>query len=383
MLGAYLPQLGDMVKLAATWGVGLVLAGAGTALVGRRVGVEYRMLAGWGSLCLVLTAWGVWLPVSLRVPAIAVVIAAAAAQLTQRRRLQRDDWRCLGRMLLLTLPLWLIMVPIRPSQPDTFLNLLPNAMYLVDYGILPRASAPPSFSLLPAAPYNVQFLTFIGALVDPGYPAAGLSLINVMLTLAAGIAIARAFASPGLVNGMAPSWRLMALGFLAATLLNPGFVPRFNFSAYGETALMVTALGAASLAVAAQGECAAGRPPLLLMLPLGLILAAMVNAKQSGIGLVAAMLGAAAAVGWAEHGLRRWVLARSIVLAGLPPALPYLLWRDHVARAGVDELTPLPLAEWNWRFLPEMAASALKVVAEKPVYFGCVAAALGSLVVLL
>lgn len=382
MLEAYLPQPADLVKLAATWGVGVVLAFAGSGLVGRRVAVEYRLLAGWGALCLLLTVWGVLLPASLRYPAVAFVIAAAASQLTARGRLQLADWRSLGRMLLLTLPLWVIMMPIRPSQPDTFLNLLPNAVYLVDHGILPTAASPPSFSLLPAAPYNVQFLTFLGALVDPGYPAAGFSFVNVLLELAAGLAIGRWLAGPALSADAPLSWALTALGFLAATLLNPGFVPRFNFSAYGETALMVTALFAASLLVTAQGELVAGRRPAQL-LPLGLILAAMVNAKQSGAGLVAALLGAALVAGWAERATPRPALLRALAIAGLPAVLLFGLWRYYVAGAGVAELTELPPGAWNWGILPETAASAARVIGEKGVYFGCVAIALASLPVLL
>lgn len=381
MWALYLPHSGDFVNLAATWGVGLALACAGTAVAGRRTAIEYRMLAGWGALCVVLTAWGVLLPASLRYPAIAFA-AAAASQLTNWGRLQRDDWRSIGRMLLLTLPLWVVMAPIRPSQPDTFLNLLPNAVYLVDYGIFPTASTPPSFSLLPAAPYNVQFLTFLGAFSGPGYPAAGLSLVNVMLVLAAGLAIARALSSPAMCSGAPPSWQLTALGFLAATLLNPGFVPRIDFSAFGETALTVTAMFAAALFVEAQGELAAGRRPMQL-LPLGLILAAMVNSKQSGIGLVAVLLGAAIIAGCAEHGVSRPAVLRSVGIAGLPPILLYGLWRYYVAYAGVPELTPLPLAEWNWHVLPETAASAARVIAEKPIYFGCVAIGLASLPLLL
>jgi hypothetical protein len=70
MSAAYLPHPGDLIDVAITWGIGLVLTCAGTALVGRRSGPEYRMLAGWGALCVALTAWGVLLPVSLRFPAV-------------------------------------------------------------------------------------------------------------------------------------------------------------------------------------------------------------------------------------------------------------------------------------------------------------------------
>ena len=378
MIAPYLPELHDFVGVAITWGLGLVLAFAGTGLAGRGLGVECRMLAAWGALCIVLTLWGVLVPASLRWPAVAFIVAAAASQLIPGTRLRSSDWQALGRMLALTLPLWIIMAPIRPSQPDTFAYLLPNAGYLVDYARLPTSSLPPSASVLPASPYNGLFLTFLGSLVDRDYPPAGLSLVNVLLQLTAGLGLARALALRSATSDGAPSWPLTGLGFLLATLLNPGFVPRLDFSGYAEAALAVTALFAAWLFVVGQGELAAGRRPAQLM-PLCLILVAMVNAKQSGIGLVAALAGAALATGWAERAVSRPTLIRLTVLAVLPALLLYGLWRYYASHAGVAELTPLPVAEWNWSTLPTTLRSIGRIIAEKPVYFGLVVLAFASL----
>ena len=382
-LASYIPQLKDVVPLLVTWGVAGVLLAAGTAVTRRGTAAEFRIGAGWGALCLAMTLWGVFLPVSLRVPAILFVLAAAAAQLVPGRRVPAADWQALLRMLVITLPLWLVMAPIQPSQPDTFLYLLPNAYYLVDHGHLPAAWLPPSFSQLPAAPYNAQFLSFLGSLADPDYPSAGTSLVNVMLDLAAGLAVARglAAAAPGGAAPL-PCWGLTALGFLLVTLLNLGFVPRVAFSAHGETPLMVTALLSAWLFVAAQGQFAAGRRP-GQTLALSLILAAMINTKQSGIGLVAALAGAAVVTGSAERAVAKGALLRATALALLPALFLYALWRYYAAHAGVAELEPLPLARWNWAGIPATLASIAKTVAEKPAYFGGVGVALLGLPVLL
>jgi hypothetical protein len=379
---AYLAHLQDLFAVLITWAIGAVLLLAGAGLTGNRFAPEYQIGAGWGALCIVLTSWGVFVPLSLCLPAAAFAIAALGVLMLPGRRPSVGAWAALGRVLAVSLPLWVIMAPIRPSQPDTFLNLLPNAFYLVDYARLPTSALPPSFSLLPAAPYNTQFLSFLGAFLKEDYPASGMSLVNVMLQLVAALAIARALSPRSMSPAMAPAWGLAALGILLATLLNPGFVPRIHFSAYGEPALDAMAVIAAWLFVLGQGELASGRRPSQL-LPLALVLAAMVNIKQTGVGLVAALAGAAVISALAERAVPRAATLKFIALGLLPAIFLYAIWRYHVAHAGVAELTPLPFAEWNWANLFETAASAVAVVFGKPIYFGCVAAAMLSLPTLL
>src|SRR5260370_2889796 len=125
----------------------------------------------------------------------------------------------------------------------------------------------------------------------PASPPPRRSPINVLLLLRAGPGIARVLAAPTAAGEEAPSWRLTALGFLFATLLNPGFVPRIDFAGYAEPALTVTAMVAAWLFIAGQSEVAGSRARSSQLPALCLVLAAMVNAKQSGIGLVAALAG--------------------------------------------------------------------------------------------
>jgi hypothetical protein len=260
--------------------------------------------------------------------------------------------------LLLTLPLWVVMAGVWPSQVDSFLNLLPNADYLVDYARLPTAAGPPSYSFLPAAPYNTQFLSFLGALVWPDYPAAGMSLDNVMLRLVAGLAIARLLTPRSAV----PGWTATALGMLLVTLADPGFVPRFHFSAYGETALAVTALFAAILFI----EAGEGRPR---RLELALVLAAMLNTKQSGIGLALAVTGAAVVTMLAEQPARWRQAVGEAALVLLPAAVLYVVWRYYAAHAGVAELEPLPLGAWNWSLLSATFKAIAGSIFEKPTYF--------------
>ncbi len=95
----------------------------------------------------------------------------------------------------------------------------------------------------------------------------------------------------------------------------------------------------------------------------------MINTKQSGVGLVLALAGAAVVTGVIERcaATRRVVVRTALVL--IPAALIYGVWRYFVAHAGVAELQPLPFSQWNWSLLPATVRGIAGSIAEKPVYF--------------
>src|SRR6185312_8054306 len=154
--------------LAATLVLFLALGSAATP---RGTLPEIRLAAGWGFACLVFTAWGVLTPWPLRIPAGGLAIVAMIWLARPGCRERIGSWAPLGRMLLLTLPLWLLMLSAWPSQIDTWLNLLPNAAYLFDHDVLPTAQGPPSYSFLPLAPYNTQFANYLASVGSGGFAA--------------------------------------------------------------------------------------------------------------------------------------------------------------------------------------------------------------------
>ncbi|MEI9984943.1 MAG: hypothetical protein WDN69_18095 [Aliidongia sp.] len=366
-------QGSDLTGLAQIAAATIVLILGGRLLTRGRAGPGIQFLAGWGALCLMLTLWGVATPLSLRIPALSFALVALLGGPLMPRR--AEDLAAFGRMLVLAVPILVITATMQASQPDIFLNLLPNAAYLVDHATFPTAAGAPSYSYLPVAPYNTQFVPFLGSLIGGGVAANGLALFTVALHLAAGLILARVLAGAG-----RPGWALSALGLLLATLLNPGFVPRVSFAGYGEAPLSITLLAAGWLAVQAMGEMAEGKrwPPMLGIL--ALVLTAMVNTKQQGIGLflaaaIGAMLVAAAdpRIGWRSA-------LRGFGAAALPALLLYAVWRGYVLREFADgELKPLPFAQWQWANLPAIFGSMLKVVVEKPLFYACVLAAIGLL----
>src|ERR1700722_16321150 len=103
----------------ATWGgvlfATLALMGFGRLLSAGAALPEAALVAGWGGAAFVLTLWGVAGPVSLRWPAGAIVLCGALGLVLPRLRLTRADWRALGRMVAVALPLIAILASARPS----------------------------------------------------------------------------------------------------------------------------------------------------------------------------------------------------------------------------------------------------------------------------
>ena len=252
---SYLPNAHELSGVAGLAATLLLFLALGSAATPRRTLPEFQFTAGWGVACLVLTAWGVLTPWSLRWPAAALGLAAVAWLARPGWRERLGAWAALMRMLALTAPFWLLMLSVWPSQIDTWLNLLPNAAYLFDHDRLPTASLPPSYSFLPVAPYNTQFADYLASLASGGFADGAMGLFNAALLCAAALLLARALAATA--EGT-PPWWACAVGLLLVGPLNPGFVPRFFISPYGEAPLAVTALFAVWLAAEFLGDLARG-----------------------------------------------------------------------------------------------------------------------------
>ena len=344
----------------------------GFVLMGRRLAgastlPEVALVAGWGAYCLLMTGWATLLPLSLRLGfGMFAVLAATGPRL---RRAPSGLWRT----ALLSLPLWLVLAAARPSQVDTWLNLLPNLAYLVDHAALPRDGGPPSWSFLPAAPYNTQFVGFAVSLLSRSLAANALSLFNALLLCAAGLRLARVLAPlPG-----RPAWWACALGLLLAMPLNPGFVPRVFLASYGEAPLAVTLMLATLLGADLFAAVRAGAPAGATLMSLALVLAAMVEIKQSALGLLLPFAATLLALGLAAPGIdrRRW--AAAVALASVPALALYLLWRWYVlGHFAVGELKMLPLGAWHIRLLPRILAGIAWAMFQKATYFLAAAALL-------
>jgi hypothetical protein len=372
-LALLLPSWLDLAGWAGVIVASLAMTGLGRLVTAGRAAPESSLLAGWGIAALVLTFWGIVTPTSLRVPAIALLLLGCGAALWPPLRLEREDWRALGRVAVLALPLLVIMASARPSLPDTWLNLLPNAAYLYDHGFFPADGRPPAHSFIAGAPYNMQIVSYLAGLLLPSFPASAMIDFNLVLQLAAGLLLARMMAGD---DKTAPRWPVVALGLLLAVPLNPGFDPRYHLSAYSETSVTVALMFAGWHAARGLDRIAGGRDAGADFRLQALILAALVNIKQESVSLAAAIFVAALTVAMMAHAARKEAVIR-ILLAAVPALLLYLGWRWYVlSHFELGELKGLPLEQWHIRELPEILLNMLRAIGGKIVFFAILLAAL-------
>jgi hypothetical protein len=373
-----IPSWSELAGWGGVFVAGLLFIGCGRLLSAGRAAPEAALLAGWGFACVLLTVWGVVTATSLLFPAAAFAGLGVVGFLPKLAP-DRAAWRSMLRLGVIAVPLLAIMASARPSQPDTFLNLLPNSAYLWDHAAFPADDRAPAYSLLPAAPYNMQLASFIVSAATWNFSMSAMIGFNIVLQLAFALFLAR------LIEGSdddraVPSWAAAALGLLLTTVINPGFVDRYDFSAYSEPSVTVATAFAAWFAARALESLAARRPAGGDLALLALTLSALVNIKQDSVALAAAVVATAAALAlWQEAGTR----ARSVgalLLAALPAGALYLAWRWYVlGHFAAGELKLQPVAQWQFDIVPLVLRNMAAAVARYAYFFAAAALALAGL----
>src|SRR5260221_6135591 len=223
----------------------------------------------------------------MRWPALFFLLLAAIALAVPRLRPRRKDAAAEWRVAVLALPIWLIMLAVRPALPDTFTNFLPNAVYVFDHGFFPADDRAPPFATWPAFPYTQPLAPYLATLFLPQFPPGALVHFNILLQVMLGLLFARQLRPRGEDFAAPPSWSACAGGMLLVMALNPGFVPRIDFTSYAEPALTVGVAIIGWLAASILGKLADGGPGAARS-HLGLLsasLVALVGPKQVGIVL--------------------------------------------------------------------------------------------------
>jgi hypothetical protein len=371
LAATFVPTALQIEGLAAMLASGLVMLLLGRAVLGSRALPEIAVVAGWGVVALVLTAWGVTTQDSMRIPAAALVVAAAIAAFLPRGRLAGPELIGVGRLLLLGLPLLAVFAAAWPSEPDTFTNQLANAAYLYDYGQFPGIGRPPMLAVWPALPYNLQLAAFLPALLVHAYPPNILTHANLLLQLAFALLLSRSLRGTQAAGVAAPSWPAIGGALLLTTFLNPGFSPSIQFTGYSDPAIAVAvafaAWGAERLLAALAQERSAAEERLALVF----ILLGGAAIKQVSIFLMASVVAVAFLMGAFDQRIGPRRALPSFAAALLPALLLVGIWRFYVGTHFMpdDELRLVPVSEWNFRVIPTILASAAFQVEQRLPFF--------------
>lgn len=358
----YLATLADLGALAAVVGVLALLHLLGTPLAAGGLGPANNLLVGWAIAGLMLTVGGV-IGIPLTPLLVGLAAAALAAGLRHRRQLGCDR---VWPVLLALLPLLLVVAPKQASEVDDFAHWIPNAAYLFEYGHLPSDGDVPSASFKAAYPLNAAFIMLAASHIAGRFLEASGTLLNALLMATLALLLIRQFRGRDAPVGLGAA----ALGVLGATILNPTFVPRIAITGYAEFTTGVVLAGFAAVAVEllrrAADESVPRREVTHAALAAGLILALLVNIKQTNVVLAAFGLGAVFLLVLVEGGTARRRLAGAApLLVGLP-VFAYAIWRLYVGAAipgGENKIGPL--AQWNLHILDEILANMGSVLLHK------------------
>lgn len=377
----FTPSASQLLGLAALLTTGAILAGLGAAAAGPHRQAPADIVVGCGIAGLLFTAYGSLAALPFTYLFLAVLLAAPVAFYAAWKRggpLAAAGW---VKVLLLTLPLWLLVAAMAPSQWDEFSHWLLSARYLVDHDLFPGVGRPTAIQDYPAYPYGVPLISYLASRLARHFVDNAGPLFNVLLLLSFGLQMAALVRRRlGLAQAAPLSWALAAFAVLAVTGLNPTFVQKIVLTAYADLPTSVATGFAVLLGWYLLGALADGDEPAAdaCALQMGFALAMLINAKQANLVLVVFILAGLVLAALRDPRVPVAGLARRAVRVLGPVAATYLLWRYHVASelAAVDRGV-MPFASWNIAEIPRILVSMATIMAKKSAYAVVMLAVIG------
>lgn len=387
ILQNFLPSLAQLAGILA-----VLLASFLMILLGGLVGGSHRLremdlISGWAIAGTALVLVGVVSSLPLTMVLYGLCVVALLSGLWLYRREGRLADIAILRVAVVGLPMILLVGAMLPSQWDEFSQWLPNARYLVELDMFPGTGRPDPVSAAPGYPPALSLVILIASRITGFMVENGAALFNVLLLLAFALLLARmireALATPdqdrkvrfGLWAPItdSPGWATIALGALAATALNPTFVPKVAFTAYADIGTSVT-FGAAAvlcwmmLTALAQDETQKARA---LAWQIGALLTAMLLLKQGNVALLGILGIAVAVVALRDRSVRLGAALKLLPAILVLPIVAYLAWRVYIdTQLGGAPFTMRPIGEWYFHLAGDVAGRMALIASKKGGYFG-------------
>lgn len=350
----------EIEAILATIGVTLVFLGWGQLLAlihrEREVGpgdIAFDVAAGWGLVSLLMVAADlIRIPLA---PAAWTLSIVGFGGLAVTWRMVSYPWRrfsLFGAVIALCLSL-LIVAAVTPALLyDEFEHWLPNAHFLYAFGMLPSASHPNPASGIPAYPYGGPFVTYFASLFAGQWLDSASKLFSIILFGLFGSALA---AEIDRDRSGGPRWAILGAAVAIATILDPGFDPRFALSSYMDSPSGVLCALAAlaawrGLNAFERGDADKTR---VWFRRAGYVGLALVYTRDTNLVLLGGLGLGALAAGirlLLRDPIRAVRLSASFVVI---PAAGFLLWRIFRAVSGLPAPLPiLPISRWQWDAFP-------------------------------
>jgi hypothetical protein len=381
-LGNFFEHSGQIVSFVTAAAVWVALSALGALVAGRNRFQEATPLYGWAMVSLVFTTVGAFTPVPFTPLAAGLGLLALFSCAVLLPRGDRILPPGSLKMAVLFGPLILLVSAMAASQWDEFSNWLINAWLLLNLDGFPDNTNKHLGGGLAAYPYGWSLMTYLASRLAGRLVENAGALLNVFLLLTFGL-VAVKMIKEGLgekTQTSAPGWGLLALGGLAATLLNPTFAQKVVLTAYADTATAVFlgfggVLGWFMLAALERGE---NREAQRLAFQMGLVLLALVNLKQVAVVLFALVVGAVLLAGLRDPAIRLKDLAKTVPAMIIPGLVIYGVWRYYVSTALTgQEFSLRPFDQWYIDLIPQILWSMLVVLAKKGAYFALMIVASG------
>lgn len=374
----FIPNISDLGALAAVLVVAAAFVGLGLAAGARAASGDALLMSGWGGFVLIATLFGVASPQPL-VWALYPLLGLGLVLLVWGLHGRGGEASVSGRLLLIGLPLLAVVAAASASQWDEFAHWLVNQKYLVENGTFPRRGLPESTTIFAAYPYGLPLVGFVASRLGGHFVENAGALFNTLLIVVLGRAVIRAFCAGAGRSDADVGWVGAALGVMAATVLNPTFVPKLVFTTYADwsTAVVVGVVVLTGGRLLEQAEPLTGRLDKAAGLQMGLALAVLVSLKQPNVLLAfLLLLGFALAALTGAAPLRMLIRIAPRVIG--PPLIAYAAWRYHVLQhLPGREFSFMPLAEWLWADLGAILARMALIASKKGGYFGLMIVATG------
>ena len=373
-LGNFIGHSGQIIALASVALMWLGLTALGAYVGGPKCLRAASPFFGWAIVSSIFTLGGVFTPISFTAIGLTLAALAIPAGFLAYRRDGLLVPPGTKRVITLALPLLVLVSGMVGSQWDEFSNWLSTPRLLLEIHAFPTHENAHQGGNLIANPFGWHYINYMASSIGGQFIENAGALTNVL------ILITYSFVSIQLIRtGMGhehdnstPSWKLCAIGLLSTTLLSTTFAQKVVLTSYVDISTAALTGLAAVIGWYMLGALSDGKrkESLQLALQFGLLIALLVNLKQSTVAMAVIITGALFLAGLRDPKVKILDLISLLPRMVIPALIVYLTWRYYVLQElPGKEMHILPYSSWAIEYIPQILQKMLVVLSKKGAYF--------------